>query len=159
MRLYLIRHGHSPSAKEAGVASDFERPLSPQGKKAAKEAGLYLKQKELPPKIILHSPLHRALETATEINLSLDCPLGLKVFEPLANIIPASDLYQEIESQIEKYNSIVLVGHQPQLGDLAALLCGRWFDIQPAQTIAIDLAGKFPAQFLWSRDSQGQVYQ
>jgi phosphohistidine phosphatase len=159
MRLYLIRHGHSPSAKEAGVASDFERPLSQQGRKSAQEASLYLKQSEIPPKIILHSPLKRTLETALEINSVLDCPFGLKVFEPLANIIPASDLYKELEPLLEKYDSVALVGHQPQLGDMAALLCERLFDIQLAQMIALDLVGKSPALFLWSRDAQGHISQ
>lgn len=159
MRLYLVRHGHSLSAKEAGVPSDFERPLSQQGRIDAREAGLYLKQNESLIHVILHSPLKRACETASEIDTALHCPLGTRVFEPLANVITALELSREIQPFIEKNDSIVLVGHQPQLGDLASLFCGKIIDLKPAEIIAIDLSGKLQNPFLWSRAPQLHAHQ
>lgn len=154
MRLYIVRHGQSPSAREAGVLSDSERPLSETGRKNAREAGLYLRENEKLPQVILHSPLKRAQETALEMDAALQCPLGVKVFDPLSNLLPAPELYREVEIQARERESIILVGHQPQLGELAFFLCGKDIGLQPAQIIALELGEKSRATFLWSRRPQ-----
>ena len=42
MRWYLLRHGHSPSAAAAGVATDFDRPLSDGGRDAVRKVARLL---------------------------------------------------------------------------------------------------------------------
>ena len=154
MRLYIVRHGHSPSAKEAGVAHDFDRPLSEEGEAAAFKAGLAIKDAGKIPEIIFHSPLKRAHQTALQINSALNCPQGIKPFEPLSNLLTAPELFSEIKPWAGRYEALTLVGHQPQLGDMIYFLCGKNIGLQPAQIVALELnpAQDFEASFLWSSD-------
>jgi phosphohistidine phosphatase len=155
MKLYIVRHGHSPSAREAGVISDFDRPLSEEGKAAALKAGLLIKDAGKIPEMILHSPLKRAHETALQINSALNCPQGTKSFQPLSNILTAPELFNEIKPWALRCEGLVLVGHQPQLGDMVYFLCGKNIGLQPAQIVTLELNPQqdFQASFLWSSDS------
>ena len=62
--LVFMRHGHSLSAREAGVASDSERPLSPRGELEALGAARRLSAAGFAPDRIVASPLARARRTA-----------------------------------------------------------------------------------------------
>ncbi len=158
MKIYIVRHGHSPSAKDAGVAADFDRPLSEEGKAAAFKAGLTIKESGKIPEIIFHSPLKRAHQTALQINSALNCSEGIKSFEPLANLLTAPELLNEIAPWVKRYEALVLVGHQPQLGDMIYFLCGKNIGLQPAQVVAIELNStqNLEASFLWSSDFLGR---
>jgi phosphohistidine phosphatase SixA len=42
------------------------------------------------------------------------------------------------------------VGHQPQLGELVALLSRAVFSLKPAGLVALELKDEGPASFLWA---------
>ena len=85
MKLYILRHGHSLGTAEAGVAKDFDRPLSEQGRRDVRRAARLLAERGARPELILHSPLKRTEETAKEASAVLKPARGMEAFAPLAN--------------------------------------------------------------------------
>lgn len=150
MKLYLLRHGHSPSTLEARVATDFERPLSETGRAAVRRMAAELISRDGRPQAILYSPLKRAVQTALEAGAVLNPPAGSKMFDALANAMTADGLYQELQGEIARVSELLLVGHQPQLGELAAYLSGKIFELRPGGMIALELNHDAPALPLWS---------
>ncbi len=63
-KLYLIRHGLSLNNSLGLFSGHTETPLIDEGKKQAKQAGLYLKNHHINIDCIVSSPLQRTIETA-----------------------------------------------------------------------------------------------
>ncbi len=151
MKLYLMRHGHSPSASEARAASDALRPLSAAGVKGAQETAKRLLGRGGRPEVILHSPLLRAVQTAAEAANVLQPARGSRTYEPLSNALSAEDLYRRVRADEPDAPELMLVGHQPQLGELASLLTGQVFDLKPGGVIALEPAPEDGrGRVLWS---------
>ena len=73
---YFIRHGQSESNRARIMAgAGIDSPLTDLGRQQADEAGRLLAQIENLPKIICHSPMQRAAETAAIINQHLNLPM------------------------------------------------------------------------------------
>ena len=133
MKIYILRHGHSPGILDSGVTSDADRPLSPLGRRTSKRAAEYLVEKGCKPGLILHSPLKRALQSSEEVARVFKPSLETRVYDPLANRMTGEDLFRHlIEDDIAP--EVLVVGHQPQLGEMAAFLTGIYFELQPAGT-------------------------
>lgn len=147
MKLYLLRHGHSPSAHEAGVEDDFHRPLSDAGRASVTRTINELSRQGAVPALILHSPLRRAVETAGLAAKLLNPAEGAELFLPLQNELGPPDLLEALRRRCEGLEEVLAVGHQPQLGELAAHLSGRICELRPGGLIALDLA---PARLLWA---------
>lgn len=147
MKLYLLRHGHSPSVIEAKVEDDFHRPLSEQGRQGVTSTLLELLRKGGAPALILHSPLQRAVETAGLASKLLKPAQGSEFFMPLNNELPPPELLQALQRRCHGLEEVLAVGHQPQLGELAAELTGKVCALRPGGLIALDLAG---SRLLWA---------
>ncbi len=115
MRLAIVRHGKA----EAGFGSDFDRDLRPEGER---QAG-YLRDRlgGVVPRIdaIVSSRAVRARRTAEIIadGSRVDFDDRLLVDEPVSGVL---DLIRERGASA----GLVLVGHNPQCGGLAAVLTG-----------------------------------
>ena len=119
MRVYLLRHG---IAEEASTAvPDAERALTAEGKRKLKRALSWLAAGETRIDLILSSPLKRALQTA-EIARSCfkvaDEILPSKALQPNGS---PHDAWEEIRIHND-IEHLLLVGHNPLFGDLAAYL-------------------------------------
>lgn len=150
MTLYILRHGKSPSASQAGVPSDFERPLGPEGRKDVRRTVAHLKSQEGNPALILSSPLRRAVETAGEAREILKPEGGSETFEPLSNEMGPDELFPKLREKAAGLEELLVVGHQPQLGELAAFLLGRAHPLMPGGIIALKTKEGAPVEFLWS---------
>jgi phosphohistidine phosphatase SixA len=139
VKLYVMRHGHSPSAAEAKVAGDAERPLSDRGRADVRAQAQALRDAGGKPAVILHSPLRRAAETAAEASAVLG--VAARPFGPLANQMGPDDLALELAAPLAKAGELLAVGHQPQVGELCAWLAGRLFEFKPAGLVALELDG------------------
>ncbi|MFA5140594.1 MAG: phosphoglycerate mutase family protein [Elusimicrobiota bacterium] len=148
MKLYLIRHGHAPTALEAGVRSDEERPLSEKGVLQAKRAGERLKERGCSPSVILSSPLERAMQTAGLVAGALSSEP--RAYPPLANEIPGTELFERLLADGFDCPELVIVGHQPQLGEFAHHLTGASLELRPAGIIALETMADKPARILWT---------
>ncbi|MBI4371381.1 MAG: histidine phosphatase family protein [Elusimicrobia bacterium] len=147
-RLYLMRHGHSPAAGEAGVDQDALRPLSPRGRRDAARMARELARRGARPELVLHSPLLRAAQTARIAAQTLEAPAGAEAFALLDNTRPAAEVIAALGRRAAGADEVLAVGHQPQLGEIAALLARALVDIRPGGLVALE-AGPAPG-LLWS---------
>lgn len=117
LRLILLRH--AKSAWPQGVA-DRDRPLGPRGRANAPSIGAYMAAYDLIPALALISPSRRTLETWTEATRDWTRAPAL-AFEEAIYEAPAARLLALIQQQSEA-SPLMLVGHNPGMEELAALL-------------------------------------
>ncbi len=138
-RLYLMRHGHSPTTTEAGVAKDAQRPLSDLGREDARRMAAELARRGGAPGLILHSPLLRAVQTAAAAAGVLKPAGGSEIFAALDNTQSAEEVESAIAARAASVDEVLAVGHQPQIGEIAALIGKTLFEFRPAAIVAIEL--------------------
>jgi phosphohistidine phosphatase len=115
MRLYLVRHAEA----EHGDPDELRR-LTPEGKQQARALGEQLRSEGLKPDAILTSPLLRARETGDELAMALGT--NPEADERLAPGATVDGLRAAVDARGE--NTIV-IGHQPDLGQIVAALTGE----------------------------------
>lgn len=122
MELYLVRHG---IAAERGKEwpDDSKRPLTPKGIARMGKITAGLKALDVGLDLILTSPLVRARQTADLLHQGLGGATPLEETTLLAPGGKPADLVQHLRS-CKKADRIALVGHEPDLGQLAAFLIG-----------------------------------
>ena len=132
-RIILLRHGHADDG-----AQDFERPLSPAGREAARRAGLALARAGLLPELVLTSSAPRARVTA---ELAARAAGYEGVIQDDQALYLASDAkYLSALRRLPAQTCRVwLVGHNPGLSALARDLCGRQDALAPAQYASVEL--------------------
>lgn len=121
MQLFLVRHAEAVEQSED--LADELRHLTRRGRKQAAKQAKRLKKKKLRPERIITSPLVRAVQTAEllaaeigkETVVAADASLG-----PGADAPAVIAMLRGASSNA----SLMLVGHEPQLSTLAALLLG-----------------------------------
>lgn len=119
--LLLLRHAKS-SWKDPDLA-DFERPLNDRGRKAAALLGRYIAQQNLSIDLVISSPAARARQTIELVLRSAKRSVELRFDQLIYEASPTRLL--EIISQIEdERKSVLLVGHNPGMEELLALLVG-----------------------------------
>jgi phosphohistidine phosphatase len=117
--LFCLRHAKS-SLVEPGI-DDHERPLSARGVRAAELIALYLKQRGDPPRFALSSTARRTVETLAPIRRQL----GIAFDTDRALYLAAPDaLCQRIARVDDGMPSLLLVGHNPGMHELAMQLAG-----------------------------------
>lgn len=118
MKLYLLRHAIAEARSESGA--DEDRALTPKGRARMMRAAEGLKKMKLRPEAILTSPLRRARETAEIVARGLE---GVPI-ETMPELAPVKDSGSVVAALRARDNAkeLVLVGHQPGLGNLASLL-------------------------------------
>ena len=120
--LFLLRHAKS-SWKNKDLA-DFDRPLNSRGRKAADTMGAFLKRQEVSPDLILSSPAVRARETIDIVLKAAKLKPEIRFDDRIYEATAARLL--EVVSEVDKETrSVLVVGHNPGLEDLLALLTGR----------------------------------
>ncbi len=114
MRLYLVRHAKA----EQGEPDELRR-LTPDGRAAARELGTRLAQEGVTPDAVLSSPLLRARETADEIARATGAET-----EPVELLAPGATAEDVTQVVTGRGDTVVVVGHQPDCGRIAAALTG-----------------------------------
>jgi phosphohistidine phosphatase len=131
VQLYLVRH-----AEAADGEPDELRPLTAGGRRAARELGERLASEGIRPDAVLTSPLLRARETGDE--LARPAGVEAEADERLAPGATAEDVKAAAGGRGE---TVVVVGHQPDCGRIAAALTGGEEPrFPPAGIFAIELA-------------------
>ena len=118
MKLFLVRHGIAASHGMAGMTDD-ERPLTEEGISKLNLSVPGFRSLGCIPEVILTSPLLRARQTAEILAAALDARESLKICAPLAPSGRRERVYEEIRRH-SGCQSLMLVGHQPSLGEIAA---------------------------------------
>jgi phosphohistidine phosphatase len=115
--LFLIRH--AKSSWEYPDLSDRQRPLSDRGRRAARKTGRRLAKYEVEPDLVLSSPAVRALKTARIIARRLHYPRRQIILDPRLYASSASDVLHAVHELDERFLTVLLVGHHPQITALA----------------------------------------
>jgi len=115
--IILVRHAHADAATPG--QDDMARVLSLRGEAEADAAGVWLKQHSAAPERVIYSPAARARETCERVLSALgyaDLRSEARIYEATpATLLRVLDDHADAKS-------ILLVGHNPGLENLVALL-------------------------------------
>jgi phosphohistidine phosphatase len=117
MHLILWRHAEAEDGK-----NDMKRPLTKRGLKQASLAAAWLHANLPEGARILVSPAVRAQQTAQALTLDFETVAGLAPDQSVADLLAAVDWPQGGGANGRASGTILVVGHQPTLGQAAALL-------------------------------------
>ncbi len=132
-RLYLFRHAKAAPDDGAG---DHERPLTGRGRRNAPEMGREIARQGYRPDLVLCSTSRRTTETL-ELSLPFFTPEPEVRFEPGLYHAAAGDILARAGLIDDRFESVLFVGHNPGMEDLALRIAG------PSK-IGRRIAGKFP---------------
>ena len=139
--LYLVRHAKS-SWNDADI-SDIDRPLKRSGVKNALEVAEKLKPLKVSPDLIITSPAVRAITTALIFARTLKYHYNRIVINEMVYDFSKDALLPLLRNIDDKYDSIMLVGHDPALTYLLNDLTGKAFEKTPtASTVKINFGVK-----------------
>jgi phosphohistidine phosphatase len=124
--LHLLRHAKS-SWKDLGL-NDHDRPLNKRGRQTAKRMATYLRRAKIAPDLVICSTAMRAQQTLDPIIKAAKKP-------PTIILVRGIQLWNLPESA----NSVLLIGHNPALQDLALELAHT-----DLNTLLPSAGGKFP---------------
>jgi phosphohistidine phosphatase len=118
--LYLVRHAKAVE-RDAGYP-DLERELIKRGQKDARQVAEHLASRGAAPGVIISSPAVRAVATARIFGKQFNYPSKrIRTRKAIYNQ-PASALLDILQTPEEECDQVMLVGHDPQVTDLARFL-------------------------------------
>ena len=122
MELYLLRHGLAVERGTTGFENDSARPLTPKGRRQLRKISAALRQMDLNFDLILSSPFRRAKQTAEIAAAELKLKKRLKFSRALAPGGDAAVLFRQLARVKPSPESVLLVGHEPDLSRLVSRL-------------------------------------
>ena len=119
-QLILLRH--AKSSWDDPLLPDHARPLNARGRRAATAMAAAMRDLGLSPDVVLVSSARRTLQTLEAISPFADSPL----IEPMDDLYlaPWQRLLEVLRRSPETARSVLLIGHNPGLHDLALALAG-----------------------------------
>lgn len=129
MKLYILRHADAGNHGDPAYANDDERPLSPKGIARTEDLARQLKRWKIEFDVILTSPLVRARETAEIVARRLRLKERVVLTEQLAPSGDVVKLVVEVNSMLPTPENLLLVGHEPYLGQMISRLCTAHSDL------------------------------
>lgn len=130
--LFLVRH--AKSTWDDIALPDRDRPLADRGRRDATKMGKRLAERNVKLDMIMSSPATRALATAEVIAKKLDFKRKDIVVNDRLYACEVDDLLNVIREVGKKLKCVMLVGHNPELAELAHYLSS---DITHLPTCAI----------------------
>jgi phosphohistidine phosphatase len=119
--LILLRHAKSDWS---GDEDDRSRPLAPRGRRQAREAGQWLDAHVGSLDLAVVSPASRARSTwdlvSTELGVAPETLIEDRVYAA-----SAAELLEIVHELPDDVDIVILVGHNPGIEDLVALLTGK----------------------------------
>ena len=145
IEIYLVRHA---IAAEQGPAfpDDRLRPLTPVGEQQFRQAVRGLSTMKMAVDVVLTSPLERARATALLLADGLKPKPAIEELEALAPGGRHAAIMDALATHATRHRRMALVGHEPDLGELAARLLGARGAIifKKGAVCAIDLDAATP---------------
>jgi len=119
-QLLLLRH--AKSSWDDKTLPDRDRPLNPRGRRSAAAMRLAMRDLGLAPDMVMLSPSRRTTETLDALEPWDEVPL----IDPMAGLYlaTAAQLLEVLHDAPETVRSVMLIGHNPGLHDLAVRLVG-----------------------------------
>lgn len=113
---------HAPAEARAPHSSDQSRALSPEGVDKCRRIAAGMKALKLVFDVVLSSPLLRARQTAEIVCERLSEKPSLKIVKELSPGADPNRVIQMLSTEYRNSASLLLVGHKPDLGELASVL-------------------------------------
>lgn len=117
MQLYILRHADA----DTDAATDDARTLSEKGEEQAREVARFCRRQGIQPGVIFASPLIRAQQTAKPVAKELG--MDVTTVRWLACGAKPEGILGELSATTDAA-AVMLVGHEPDLGNLIAHLLG-----------------------------------
>jgi phosphohistidine phosphatase len=119
-QLYLLRHAKSDWSIPV---SDHERPLNKRGERDSLTVGLWMQNNQLIPDCIISSHASRTRETIMNVCLNLEFDsMDIYWLEELYHANHMVLLSESIKF-LNKYDTVMLVAHNPGIDELVEYLC------------------------------------
>jgi phosphohistidine phosphatase len=118
----MLRHGKSSWSDP--TLADVDRPLAPRGRRAATKISRYLRRSKVRPDLVLCSPSLRTRQTLEAIQPSLGGRSSVEYVPELYGS-SAQELLQRLRAIPDSVESVMIVGHNPGLHDLARELASQ----------------------------------
>jgi phosphohistidine phosphatase len=126
----LLRHAKSSWADPA--LADIDRPLSARGERASRKIAGHMHRRRIRPALVLCSPALRTRRTLAAIEPALGprCPVEL-----VPDLYAASEtvLLEQLRALPDPVGSVLVIGHNPGLHDLALALASRGAGLERLQ--------------------------
>lgn len=136
--LTIVRHAKSSWGHPE--LSDRERPLNNRGKRDAPIMGQRLADAGIRPSLIASSPAVRAWTTAKVVAEGMSYPIEFLQREIDLYLASLNDLLDVIVAQDDGFQSLMIVGHNPGLTDLANFLSpGLTSNLPTAGIVSVNL--------------------
>lgn len=153
--IWLARHGEAVDPDT--VSSDFARTLTQRGRRQVSGLARWIKDREQPPDLILHSPLVRAQQTAETIATEFhhfSVPVQLE-----RRLAPGIDTPELLQFLYDKaVEQVVCVGHQPDMSRcLAEMIGGGQIHYSPGSLACVQFSGLITSgagQLVWMIDPE-----
>jgi phosphohistidine phosphatase len=117
--LYLLRH--AKSSWDDPALPDRDRPLAPRGHRACELVADYLRRHDITPTVVLCSSSARTRETLERISPGFGHPVQPLIEDGLYGAT-ATELLARLRTIDSSVASVMLIGHDPSLRELAASL-------------------------------------
>ena len=144
-RLLLLRH--AKSSWDDPDLEDHDRPLAKRGRRASKTIAEHLSRQSVTADLVLCSSAQRARETLERIAPALGDGVEVQV-QPELYGASADRLRERLRAVAEDVESVLLVGHNPGLEQLALELAGSGDELE-------SLRRKYPTAALATLEFDG----
>ncbi|WP_459644851.1 SixA phosphatase family protein [Kineococcus sp. NUM-3379] len=134
--LVVVRH--AKAASPAGLP-DFDRPLSPRGRRDAVAAAQWLRENVPAPGLVVTSPARRAEETTNALLTAWD-PAPPVVTEERVYEASLGDLLLVVRG-LDEPGAVVLVGHNPGLSVLVEDLATEVLELATTGIAVVEVPG------------------
>jgi phosphohistidine phosphatase len=135
-RLYIVRH--ASAQEKGGPLPDFERSLIKKGEKEARASARHLALKYPAPDLMISSFANRAIETAHIFAETFGYPpRKILLRDSFYGDLSPDALLKVITAKPDKYQSLMLFGHDPAFSELAAKLIEGFSESIPKSGVVI----------------------
>lgn len=124
MKTLLIMR-HAKSSWDNPDWSDYERPLNKRGLKTAPFMGNIIYKNDIQPDLIIASAAKRAKQTAILVKESAQVEKPIQFEEKIYEASATTLLYLATEFP-DKYQTILIIGHNPGIEEFIRLLTGDY---------------------------------
>ena len=149
--MFLLRHAEA--IDETLELRDPERHLTPRGREQARCLGDRMRWHDCMPTHVWASPLVRAVQTAELVTAGLHADACVEIAPALAPDGSPRDVVAAVRA-LDPGAAVLLVGHEPSLSAIGALLVGaRDFEVLAKAEVARIVDGALRWRFAWDAEA------
>lgn len=143
---------HAEAVDETLSLRDPYRHLTTNGRQQARALGDRLRWHDCVPTRIWTSPLVRAVQTAELVASGLACTTQVEIVPALAPDGSAREVHAAVRA-LPADTAVMLVGHEPSMSAIGALLAGSDFEALDKAQAARIVDGALRWRFAWDAEA------